>query len=47
MMDQNPLAWLVSVNGYIIDIRSAPRSLQEEAFQKGLIPYLPGEKEPE
>lgn len=47
MMDTNPLAWLVSVNGYIIDIRSAPRSLQEEAFQKGLIPYLPEEKAPE
>lgn len=43
MMEQNPMAWLISVNGYIIDVRSAPRAIQEEAFAKGLIPYLPGE----
>jgi hypothetical protein len=42
-IDQNPMAWMVSVNGYILDARSLPRVIQEEALAKGLIPYLPGE----
>jgi hypothetical protein len=41
-MDHNPMAWLISVNGLIIDARSAPQEIQEAAFRKGLIPYLPG-----
>lgn len=36
------MAWLISVNGLIIDARSAPREVQEIAFRKGVIPYLPG-----
>jgi hypothetical protein len=44
-MEQNPMAWMVSVNGLIMDTRSPPRSVQEEAYRKGLIPYIPGEKE--
>jgi hypothetical protein len=40
-IDQNPMAWMISVNGYIVDARHAPRDIQEEAFRKGLIPYLP------
>ncbi len=47
MVDQNPLAWMVSVNGFIVDARSLPRPLQEEAYRKGLIPYVPGEGEQE
>ncbi len=42
-MDRNPLVWMLSVNGFIMDIRYAPRGAQEEAFRKGLIPYIPGE----
>lgn len=45
MIDRNPMAWMISVTGFIIDARQAPRALQEEAFQKGFIPYLPEEKE--
>ena len=41
-MDENPLAWMITVNGYIVDARSLPRDIQEVAYQKGLIPYLPG-----
>ncbi len=37
----NPLAWMISVNGFIIDARSAPPEVQEEALRRGLIPYLP------
>jgi hypothetical protein len=37
----NFMAWTISVNGYIIDARHAPREIQEEAARRGLIPYLP------
>src|SRR5438552_5112770 len=41
MVDQNPLIWMLEVNGLIIDVRHAPRAIQEEALSKGLIPYIP------
>ncbi len=41
MVDKNPLIWMLEVNGLIIDVRHAPRAIQEEAFRKGLIPYIP------
>ncbi len=41
MVDQNPLIWMVQVNGLIVDVRHMPRDIQEEAFCKGLIPYIP------
>jgi len=37
----NPMAWLVQVNGFVVDARYAPRELQEEACRRGTIPYLP------
>jgi len=37
----NPMAWLVMVDGMVVDIRGMPRALQEAAFAKGLIPYVP------
>ena len=42
---ESPLIWLVSVNGLIRDIRDMPRSAQEQAFQMGLIPYVPDDGE--
>jgi hypothetical protein len=39
-LDRHPTAWLISVNGFPLDARYAPRAIQEEAFRKGLIPYL-------
>lgn len=41
-IDDNPMAWMIQVNKIIIDARHAPREIQEEAFRKGLIPYIPG-----
>jgi Domain of unknown function (DUF6398) len=41
MVDQNPLIWMLEVNGLIMDVRHAPRAIQEEALRKGLIPYIP------
>jgi Domain of unknown function (DUF6398)/Plasmid pRiA4b ORF-3-like protein len=46
-IEDNPLIWMVSVNGFIMDIRNAPRQIQVEAFEKGIIPYLPGDHQPE
>ncbi|MCA6598089.1 MAG: hypothetical protein IM539_17775 [Pseudanabaena sp. M046S1SP1A06QC] len=43
-VDDNILSWMISVNGFLIDARQAPRAIQEEAFRKGMIPYLPEAK---
>ena len=40
-MDSNPLAWMAEVNGIVMDMRHAPTSVQEIAYRKGLIPYIP------
>ena len=40
-LDDNFLAWTISVNGLPIDARNAPREIQEEAARRGFIPYLP------
>lgn len=37
-------AWLIMVNGLIVDARQLPRELQEIAFAKGLIPYIPDDQ---
>jgi hypothetical protein len=43
-MDDNPLVWMLEVNGLIMDIRRCPREAQEVAFAKGLIPYIPADR---
>ncbi len=43
-MDENPRVWMLEVNGFLMDIRHAPRELQEVAFAKGLIPYIPADR---
>ncbi|MFZ2147945.1 MAG: DUF6398 domain-containing protein [Sedimentisphaerales bacterium] len=46
--EDNPMVWMVEVNGFIMDIRYAPREVQEEAYRLGLIPFIPADKrEPE
>ena len=40
-MGGNLLAWLIEVDGLPVDARSAPREVQERAYRKGLIPYIP------
>jgi hypothetical protein len=44
-MEDNPLVWMLNVNGLLMDIRHAPREAQEVAFQKGLIPYIPADRQ--
>jgi hypothetical protein len=41
-LDRNPMAWMVQMNGFIVDARGLPRALQDEAYRKGLISRLPG-----
>ena len=43
-LDDNPLAWMVLVNGLVIDARQLPLATQEELVSRGLIPYVPTRK---
>ena len=40
MLEQHPMAWIVEVNGFLVDARRLPEELQEEARRRGLIPDL-------
>ena len=44
MVDRNPLVWMADVNGLLVDLRDMPRDVQEIAFAKGLIPYIPADR---
>jgi hypothetical protein len=41
MIDKNPMAWLLGVNGFLVDARQLPPELQVQAWRQGLIPYAP------
>jgi len=44
-LEDNILVWLVPLsNGMIADVRELPREVQEEAFQAGMIPYIPADR---
>ena len=45
LLDQNPLVWMAEVNGLLVDLRSMPREVQQIAFDKGMIPYIPADHE--
>jgi hypothetical protein len=45
LIDKNPLVWFLQVNGLLVDVRHAPREVQEIAYIKGLIPYIPADRE--
>jgi len=44
-LDDNPVVWKVKVNGVLVDIRQESRKKQEAAFKKGLIPWIPADRE--
>jgi len=44
-LEDSPLAWMIMVNGLIVDVRGMPREIQEIAYQRGMIPYIPADKE--
>lgn len=45
-MDRNPMAWMIQINGFLVDARFLKREVQEEALRKGLIPYIPERPQP-
>ena len=45
LLEQNPLVWMAEVNGLIVDLRTMPREVQAIAFAKGMIPYIPADRE--
>jgi len=44
-MDDNPLVWMLEVNGFLMDIRMAPREAQVVAYEKELIPNIPADRQ--
>ncbi len=33
------------MNGFLVDLRNMPREVQQIAFDKGMIPYIPADRE--
>ncbi len=44
LVERNPLVWMAEVNGLLVDLRDMPRDVQEIAFAKGMIPYIPADR---
>jgi hypothetical protein len=40
-LEKNPLVWMLQVNGLYMDIRTLPLEVQQEAFRRGMIPFMP------
>ena len=47
LIGDNPMVWMLEVDGFIVDARTAPLEFQREAYRLGLIPYIPGENSPQ
>jgi hypothetical protein len=46
LLDRNPLVWMMeTTSGLVVDIRGLPRAEQVRAFEAGLIPYIPADRE--
>ena len=45
LVETHPLVWMAEVNGVPVDLRTMPREVQEIAFAKGMIPYIPADRE--
>lgn len=42
LVERNPLTWMLQVDGLLVDARSLPLAMQQQAFRLGLIPHVPG-----
>ncbi len=40
-LENNPHIWIVQVNGLYMDVRDLPLEIQQEAYERGMIPFLP------
>jgi len=47
LIGNNPLVWMLEIDGLFVDARTAPLEFQQEAYRLGLIPYIPGENLPQ
>jgi hypothetical protein len=43
-LEQNPVPWVIQINGLLLDARYVRREIQEEAYRKGLIPFIPSSR---
>jgi hypothetical protein len=41
MVDANPMVWMIQVDGLLVDARQLPPLIQAQAFDLGVIPYIP------
>ena len=41
IVDANPMVWFIQVDGLIVDSRQLPPLIQAQAFDLGVIPYIP------
>lgn len=40
MIEQHPLAWIIEVDGFLVDARALPAEIRDDARRLGLIPDL-------
>jgi len=40
-IEENPIIWIVEISGLLMDMRSVEPEIQQAAFEKGLIPFIP------
>lgn len=40
LLADNPLAWIIEINGFMIDARDLPRDAQETLYENGRIPFI-------
>jgi hypothetical protein len=41
MIEASPMIWLIELDGLVVDTRELPLSIQAQAFEVGVIPYIP------
>ena len=41
---ESPIPWMLLADGMMLDIRYCPADVQEEAFRRGMIPFVPGDR---
>ena len=41
VIDASPMTWFIQVDGLIVDARELPPPVQAQAFDLGIIPYIP------
>lgn len=44
-LDRHPMAWMILVEGFIMDAREAPYEIQAAAYEAGAIPYIPSKND--